>query len=376
MDLDASLDEILVSLYSAVTQPVLWEVFLSKLASQIGISKAALILHDFAKGVHAIPHCFGDSVKESVTSYEGHYWEFDEWSSRFRKRSGAGIFRGEELWSKEEMRSSVFYNEFLKPFDVCELAVLVVRNVNPHFEGLSVYRGPSEQPFDESHFTALRSLSPHFHVALSMRRRLLALESRVTGLENALDQLETALVIFESSGKPVFANRAARQLSELKDGFQITPTRVAAHDPTENTRLQAIIARAISAGTRAGKEFGGAMLVSRPGKRPLQVLAGPFQECNHLQAPRGAVAALFVSDPDRAPGFRVEVLRELYGMTPAEARLAALLLSGKSLPELADSLGVAHETVRAQMKSVLHKTGTTRQGELVRVLSKLAGGIS
>ena len=71
------------------------------------------------------------------------------------------------------------------------------------------------------------------------------------------------------------------------------------------------------------------------------------------------MAALFISDPDRAPGFRAEILRDLYGMTSAEARLAILLLTGKSLPELAEKLDVAHETVRAQLKSILHKTGTT-----------------
>jgi DNA-binding CsgD family transcriptional regulator/PAS domain-containing protein len=375
MDLDISRDETLMTLYSAVTEPALWEVFLAKFASKSGVSKAALILHDFAKGVHAIPTSFGDSVKESVSSYEDYYWELDEWSARFRRRSGPGIFRGEDLWTQAEMRNSVFYNEFLRPFDVCELAALVVRNRNPQFEGLSIYRGPNEQAFDNGHFAALRFLSPHLQTALGMRRRLVALESRVNDLENALDQLETALVIFDSAAKPVFANRAARQLYSANSGIEITPTRVTVLDPTENARLQAIIARAVCAGTRGANQFGGAMLVSRSDKPPLQILAGPFNE-HTTHAPRGAVAALFISDPERTPGCRPEVLRELYGLTPAETRLAVLLTTGRSLPDLAESLDVSHETVRSQIKSVMHKTGTSRQGELVSLLSKLTHGVS
>jgi DNA-binding CsgD family transcriptional regulator len=377
MGLDTSLDETLVALYSAVSQPSLWEVFLAKFASQHAVTKAALLIHDFTKGQHGISTAFGDAVKASVHPYASYYCQFDEWTRRFPKRSEPGvIFRGSDIWPELEMRKSVFYNEFLKPFDTCEVAGVVGDNANPHFELLSIYRGPGESPFEKGHLDGLRLLSPHLQIALGMRRRLLALESRVMDLENALDQLETALVIFDSTAKPVFVNRAARQLSELKDGIQITATRITVQDPTENARLQTIIARAIAAGTRGGKEFGGATLVSRADKRPLQVLAGPFHECNQSNAPRESVAALFISDPDRAPGFRAEVLRELYGMTRAEARLATMLLNGKSLPELAESLGVAHETVRAQMKSVLHKTGTARQGELVSLLSKLAGGIS
>jgi DNA-binding CsgD family transcriptional regulator/PAS domain-containing protein len=377
MDLDSSLEEVLVTLYSAVTEPGLWEVFLVKFASKHCVSKAALLIHDFKEGQHGISTAFGDAVKASVHAYGSYYCQFDEWTRRFPKEAGPGvIFTGSDIWPESEMRRSVFYNEFLKPFDTCELAGVVGCNANPHFELLSIYRGPSEQPFDERHFDALRSLSPHLRVALGMRRRLVALESRVTDLENALDQLETALVIFDSAANPVFVNRAARQLFERKCGIEITKARVTAQNPGENTRLQAILARAIAAGTRGGREFGGAMLVSRAGKPPLQVLAGPFQECNHSHAPRGAVAALFISDPDRMPGFRAEVLRELYGVTPAEARLAALLLTGKALPELADNLGVTHETVRAQMKSILHKTGTTRQTGLVGLLSKLNHGAS
>jgi DNA-binding CsgD family transcriptional regulator/PAS domain-containing protein len=377
MGLDTSLDETLATLYSAVSQPSLWEVFLAKFASQRAVTKAALMIHDFTRSEHGISTSFGDSVKESVDLYERHYCQFDEWALRLPKSVPPGtILKGSDIWPYVEMRKSTFYNEFLKPFDTCEMALAVGSNSNPRFEVLSIFRGPIEQPFDENHFAALRLLSPHLQIALGMRRRLLTLESRVTDLENALDHLETALVIFDSTAKPVFVNRAARQLSELKDGIQITATRITVQDPTENARLQTIIARAIAAGTRGGKEFGGATLISRADKRPLQALAGPFHECNQSNAPREAVAALFISDPDRAPGFRAEVLRELYGMTSAEARLATMLLTGKSLPELAESLGVTHETVRAQMKSVLHKTGTARQGELVSLLSKLAGGIS
>jgi DNA-binding CsgD family transcriptional regulator len=377
MDLDSRLDETLVTLYSAVSQPALWEVFLAKFASRNGITKAALMIHDFTKSEHGISASFGDSVKESVDLYECQYCHFDEWALRLPKSAPPGrIFKGTEILAEDALLKSVFYNEFLKPFDVCELAGVVAWNVDKQIEVLSTFRGPKEQPFDEGHFALLKFLSPHLQTALGMRRRLLALESRVTDLENALDHLETALVIFDSAAKPIFANRAARELSDRKAGIQITPSRVTVEDPLENARLQAILTRAISAGTRGGKEYGGAMLVSRADKRPLQILAGPFNECHNSRAPRGAVAAMFISDPDRIPGFRSDVLRELYGITPAEARLAALVLTGKSLPELADTLGVAHETVRAQLKSVLHKTGTSRQGELVSLLSKLATGVS
>jgi hypothetical protein len=57
--------------------------------------------------------------------------------------------------------------------------------------------------------------------------------------------------------------------------------------------------RAISAGTRSGKEYGGAILVSRADKRSLEILADPFSECHNPRASRRAVvgAVHFTSRP-------------------------------------------------------------------------------
>jgi len=44
------------------------------------------------------------------------------------------------------------------------------------------------------------------------------------------------------------------------------------------------------------------------------------------------------------------------------------LARGYRLDQVAESLGVAYETVRKHLKQVFGKTGTARQAELVRLL--------
>jgi DNA-binding CsgD family transcriptional regulator len=61
----------------------------------------------------------------------------------------------------------------------------------------------------------------------------------------------------------------------------------------------------------------------------------------------------------------VAFLRNRFDLTPAEARLVVHLATGTSLKSSAKALGVTYETVRRQVKSVFHKTGTHRQSELV-----------
>jgi DNA-binding CsgD family transcriptional regulator len=61
----------------------------------------------------------------------------------------------------------------------------------------------------------------------------------------------------------------------------------------------------------------------------------------------------------------VASLQNRFDLTPAEARLVVHLVTGTSLKSSAKELGVSYETVRRQVKSVFHKTGTHRQSELV-----------
>src|SRR5262245_9275421 len=58
-------------------------------------------------------------------------------------------------------------------------------------------------------------------------------------------------------------------------------------------------------------------------------------------------------------------LETSFGLSPAEARLVAHLITGASLRSSAEALGIKYETVRTYLKSVFHKTGTHRQAELV-----------
>lgn len=71
-------------------------------------------------------------------------------------------------------------------------------------------------------------------------------------------------------------------------------------------------------------------------------------------------------------------LAKLFGFTRAEAQLAVLLMTGKSVAESAQELGVSIHTVRSHLKRLMSKTGTRRQGALVGLLHtkmQLAAGV-
>jgi len=64
-------------------------------------------------------------------------------------------------------------------------------------------------------------------------------------------------------------------------------------------------------------------------------------------------------------------LRESFGLTPAETRLAARLRDGLTLKDAAAELGVAVNTVRNQLRAIFDKLGLSRQSDLIRALTQL-----
>jgi DNA-binding CsgD family transcriptional regulator len=82
---------------------------------------------------------------------------------------------------------------------------------------------------------------------------------------------------------------------------------------------------------------------------------------------------VFISDPELEPLTNEAILRQFFGLTPAETRLAILLLQHRSVEEAAERLDISLNTARTHLKKLFEKTGTRRQSELV---SLLGGGVS
>jgi DNA-binding NarL/FixJ family response regulator len=65
------------------------------------------------------------------------------------------------------------------------------------------------------------------------------------------------------------------------------------------------------------------------------------------------------------------LLRDLFSLTTAEIAVAVNLRVGLTLADIAAARGVALETIRSQVKSVLQKTNTRRQSDLILLLTTL-----
>ncbi|WP_109806108.1 helix-turn-helix transcriptional regulator [Sphingosinithalassobacter portus] len=82
--------------------------------------------------------------------------------------------------------------------------------------------------------------------------------------------------------------------------------------------------------------------------------------------PSDAVALATLHDEAAITVGEGQLLVDMFGLLPSEARLAVALATGRSLSEAAGALGLTIETARNYSKKIYAKTGTRGQADLVR----------
>jgi PAS domain-containing protein len=209
----------------------------------------------------------------------------------------------------------------------------------------------------------LERLAPHLVIARRAHNRLAERARDAEALISAFDRLVLGVVFVDENERVSFANQSAAELLGVAAGF--TDSAMLASDiPDARTRAWR---RLLASDADPGRN---ALFLAHPEDgRPLQVLATRFTWGEH----EGAAAArfgraMFIGDPKRRSGDPAGILRELFGLTRSETRLALLLLADRSVEEAAELLGITLTTARGVLKTIFVKTGTNRQASLVRLL--------
>jgi DNA-binding CsgD family transcriptional regulator len=106
-----------------------------------------------------------------------------------------------------------------------------------------------------------------------------------------------------------------------------------------------------------------------PGERPLRLLMMKTEDSGAIPLGVSLTSlAIQIVDADSDVELSLEVLEQLFSLTPSEARVVAKLTLGRSIEEIAAETRTSTETIRTHLKRVLSKTRTRRQGELISLV--------
>jgi DNA-binding CsgD family transcriptional regulator len=189
-------------------------------------------------------------------------------------------------------------------------------------------------------------------------------------LAGVLDLSPYGLVLLDAAGRIRHLNRAANTLISEPGGLSAMGGRLTAHRADAARTLQALIARAAAAESRAG----GSMALAAPGRRlPLSITIVPLQSPRWSVFHDGPTVLVCVTDLEAGVSLPEHRLRDLFALTGAESRLALALLEGASPKEAALRLGISANTAKVHLARVFAKTRVNRQSELIALMMRAVG---
>jgi|SRR5690606_15458531 DNA-binding CsgD family transcriptional regulator len=238
---------------------------------------------------------------------------------------------------------------------------------------LSLARGRRRQPLGESHREVLERIAFHFDAALAIEAaRSSAGFDEAPGLDSMASDRHP-LWLVDTHRRVHLRNAAAEALRERADRLVEIDGRLHCVDPREDTELTCALVRLELGRRRAPAEAAPRRAVLRvggmePGAHAVLLTDRPRRD---EHSPALAVVRCYPLQRDAEPD--PALVAEAFGLTPAEAQVAAQLARGLSPMEIAAARRVSMQTIRAQIRAVFEKTGINRQSDLVRLLVEMPG---
>lgn len=371
-----SILRIVEHIYQTVDDPSTWPAVLAEISDAVKGGVAALLYHD-VRSHHGGLNQTVRLAPEAIDVYQQHFHQLDPWAKSTGSlglgRTGA-VLNGDQLIGLPDLQRTEYYSDYASKYDLVRILAGVVIADGPVLSVISILRAEKAKAFGTGEQQRLAALMPHLKRVLEIRRKLEGLQLLHAASSHALQQLPTGVLLVDASARLLFANAAAERVLTAKEGLTVEGGRLSAILAGETVSLRSLIGAAARTTNGQALNPGGVMAVSRPQHaRPLSVLVTPVPGSASYGNRGHAAAAVLVSNPDQAQSPDPAVLRTSFGLTAAECRLVVAICSGVSLAEAAESLKITRETAKSCLKYVFAKTGTSRQSELVTVVSRLAG---
>ncbi len=353
--------------YEAAQNPARWPEFLEAYARLLEAPMAAFHRHRFDQRTSELGMTFGISAPFR-SSYHVQYSETNIFRDRGRHLYTQGrVLFDEEICSRDTLRKTLFYNEYLLPIGGVFSASGVIDRSSDEALVITALRSPRQQQWSDADLKVIQLLLPHITRGHEIEKRLRLLAAGI----GALDDLDVGVVFVRGSADVVYANRTAEEIFTKGDGLTIRDGHVHATESSEDAGLRQAIRNATAAAPSAICPT--ALPIPRPSLRAAyQVVTTPLvQSLPALMGMPSPNAMMIIIDPEERRAISPTVLESLYGLTPREAELASLVSTGAAVQMAAGDLGMSYETARSHLRRVFEKTCTSRQGELVALLARL-----
>ncbi len=341
-----------------------WQNALNVLDGAFGASGTALLpITNRVPGLLPASH----SARDGLETYIRDGWfQNDLRMVTMHNMVRRGVTTDQDFIDEAGMARSAYYQEFLRPLEWKWFMAIRV-NIGNEVWTASLQRSAAKGAFTpEEQGAAARiaeKISRGATIAMSLKLPSIA------SMSGFYDHFDTPTLLLNRAGQVVHVNRAAEAL--IGRGMSVIGKRLVVNRD-DNDRLQQLISALVAFDENPSPGAYEKVVVRRQHGRPLVFSGQTLKVGPAWDYFLEARAILTIADPDRVPVHRTDVLIKMFGLSPAEARIAiALFENDGGGANVGDILGLTHNTVKSYMKSIFEKTEVHSQTQLVVLMYRI-----
>jgi len=352
-------------LYEAAFIPDLWAGVCDDIARVSGAYSAAIVTLDTE---HNYRWVCSPRVQDAMLAFSNSEIRYENTRpARHIQSRRFSFLRDIDVMTQKEIDEDPIYREMMHPIGLGWTAGDVVQEPSGHMLIVDLIRETAAGPFEMSAIDVMNRLKPDISRAAWFASRLAFQEAR--NMVETLALIGMPAAVIGDLGGVIEANEGFRELDpQVSIG---AGNKLKLSGPAAETLLENALAAARRMNVEAIQSI--PLPARKEEEMPLIINVIPLRKQSRDIFNRSS-AVVLVTKVGITGTLDLQVLRGLFDLTPAEARIAWEIGSGSSVDMAAQANGISKETVRTYLKRIMLKTGVRTQAQLVLLLRGLPLG--
>ncbi len=285
--------------------------------------------------------------------------------SSYAEKKGVAV--DHDHFTEDDMRRLPYYADFLARFGFRHSANIAFP-YNGTLLNFGLQRGVQDDPFTQDDETILVRTQLRLTSAMQVMHGVQA--AQLTGVRQAFEIADIACLFFNAAGRVVEANSRAEAL--LDGDVRVVGGELHGRLPDETKAVRGHLRAILDRRPFTDMLVSSPVVLTRRQGPPLLLRAHRLSGFT-LDIFSKVVAVGLLFDAGAPNKVDPSVLHHMFFLTRQEQEIARRIAEGLGIREIAEIHGVDYETVRTHLKNIMRKTETSRQGELVALLNRVAG---
>lgn len=284
-----------------------------------------------------------------------------------RDYTPGAVLVGSATVSDGDLIRTDYYRQLLRPHRLFRRLTGVLSLHESGVALVCIHRTREQADFGEDEQGALATILPHLALGLETQETLFDAKAQLQALSTIARQTLPPLMIVDSELRIIFENSETEKLLGDDLLYRTSDGRLCAADSVCNRVLHEEISRCCTLGSKGDRDLHPLTLMPARKTRVELRLSYLGKGLNASSSRKTSLVCVMLADTASEDPSRFLHFSRIFSLTPAQARVGELVISGMRPSSVALTLGVSGNTIKSHLKQIFKKTGAHSQLDLFRL---------